>query len=193
MFKLSLKISLSMMALFSLVLLSACGGGQDDQAQPAADAEHSAAETSGLVVGGAVGNLAPDFNLENIAGGQLQLSSLRGKVVIIDFWDTWCPPCRKALPSLEAVSKAHPDDLVVVGVAFGRDGLEKVREYVAANNLTFPMVVSDKKFQVAKDFGGVQSIPTTFVIDKNGVIVEVWVGGHSQAEYEAGYKKALGS
>jgi len=186
-----LKISLSMIALLSLVLLSACGGGQDDQAENAADA--NAATASNLVVGGAVGNLAPDFTLENIAGGTLQLSSLKGKVVIIDFWDTWCPPCRKALPSLEALSKAHQDDLVVVGVAFGREGIEKVREYVNANNLTFPMVVSDKQFQVAKDFGGVQSIPTTFVIDRNGVIVEVWVGGHSQSEYEAGYKKALGA
>lgn len=193
MFTKSLKISLLMIALVSLALLPACGGGQDDQADSAAQSDHSAADTSGLVVGGAVGNLAPDFNLENIAGGQLQLSTLKGKVVIIDFWDTWCPPCRKALPSLEAVSKAHPDDLVVVGVAFGRDGIDKVRQYVADNNLTFPMVVSDKKFQVAKDFGGVQSIPTTFVINKDGVIVEVWVGGHSQAEYEAGYKKALGS
>lgn len=184
------KFFLLLIALFSLVVLSACGGGQEDQSQSSAD---TSADTSGLVVGGEVGNLAPDFNLENIAGGNLQLSSLKGKVVIIDFWDTWCPPCRKALPSLEAVSKAYPDDLVVVGVAFRRDGIEKVRQYVADNNLTFPMVVADKEFQVAKDFGGVRSIPTTFVIDPNGVIVEVWVGGHSQAEYEAGYKKALGS
>ncbi len=193
MFTKPMKFSLLILTLFSMVLLSACGGDKADDAKPAAGTDEHAADTSGLVVGGAVGNMAPDFTLENIAGGELQLSSLKGKVVIIDFWDTWCPPCRKALPSLEAVSKAHPDDLVVVGVAFGRDGIEKVRQYVTDNNLTFPMVVSDKKFQVAKDFGGVQSIPTTFVLDKNGVIVEVWVGGHSQAEYEAGYLKALGS
>ncbi len=181
------KNLLLLITLFALVVMSACGGGQDEQS------DSSAEDTSGLVTGGEVGNLAPDFTLENIAGGHLQLSSLRGKVVIIDFWDTWCPPCRKALPSLEAVSKAYPDDLVVVGVAFRRDGIEKVRQYVADNNLTFPMVVADKEFQVAKDFGGVRSIPTTFVINPNGVIVEVWVGGHSQTEYEAGYKKALGS
>ncbi len=187
-----LKNALAITALLSLVLLSACGGGgQDDQTTSAADTP--AIDTSALVIGGEVGNLAPDFDLENIAGGRLQLSSLRGKAVIIDFWDTWCPPCRKALPSLEAVSKAYPDDLVVIGVAFRREGIEKVRQYVSENKLTFPMVVADKKFQVAKDFGGVQSIPTTFMVDRNGVITEVWVGGHSQAEYDAGVKKALGS
>ena len=185
----SLKIFLSMLIVFSLVLISACGG-KDEEGKSAAEAP--AAETAGLVIGAEVGNLAPDFHLENIAGGQLQLSSLKGKAVIIDFWDTWCPPCREALPSLEAVSKKYADDLVVVGVAFNREGIEKVRQYVSSNNLTFPMVVADKEYKVAKDFGGVQSIPTTFVLDRNGVITDVWVGGHSQAEYEAGVKKALG-
>ena len=185
MFTNSLKISLSLVFLFSLLLLAGCGGEKAEEAAPVAAA-------AGLVIGAEVGNLAPEFNLENIAGGNLTLSSLKGKVVIIDFWDTWCPPCREALPSLEAVSKSYADDLVVVGVAFNREGIEKVRKYVADNNLTFPMVVADKDYKVAKDFGGVQSIPTTFVIDRKGVIVEVWVGGHSQAEYEAGVKKALG-
>jgi len=186
----SKQFFLLLIALISLVVLSACGGDQEDQSQ---SADTPSVDTSGLTVGGEVGNLAPDCHLMDIAGGGFTLSSQEGKGVLIDFWDTWCPPCRKALPSLEAVSKAHPDDLVVVGVAFRRDGIEKVRQYVADNNLTFPMVVADKEFQVAKDFGGVRSIPTTFVVDPNGVIVEVWVGGHSQAEYEAGYQKALGS
>jgi len=185
----SLKIFLSVLVFSALIILSACSGNKEET-EPASDA-HSA-DTSGKVVGAEVGNLAPDFNLENIAGGQLQLSSLKGKAVIVDFWDTWCPPCRKALPSLEAVSKKYADDLVVVGVAFNREGIEKVRQYVSSNNLTFPMVVADKDYQVAKDFGGVQSIPTTFVLDRDGVITDVWVGGHSQAEYEAGVKKALG-
>jgi peroxiredoxin len=188
--------SLSLISLLGLVLLSACSGDNGESSEHAADVAASEAgpdNPTGAVVGGNKGNLAPNFNLKNIAGGQLALSSLRGKAVLVDFWDTWCPPCRKALPALDAISQAYPDDLVVVGVAFGRDGEEKVRQYVAQNNLTFPMVLTDENFQVAKDFGGVQSIPTTFLIDRNGLIVEKWVGGHSREVYEAGVKKVLGS
>ena len=156
-------------------------------------AEIAQENIGGRVIGGNKGDLAPEFDLKNIAGGQLVLSSLRGKAVIIDFWDTWCPPCKKALPGLEAISQAYPNDLVVVGIAFGRDGEAKVRQYVTQNKLTFPMVMSDADYKVAKDFGGVQSIPTTFLVDRNGVIVEKWVGGHSRQEYEDAVKKVLGS
>lgn len=185
-----LNKSLVLVAFLILTSLSACGNQQEDQEKGKSP---EAKVPAGTVVGANKGDLAPDFNLKNIAGGQLELSSLRGKAVIIDFWDTWCPPCRKALPHLEAISESYADDLVVVGVAFGRYGESKVQEFVAQNHLTFPMVLADQEFKVAKDFGGVQSIPTTFLLDRNGVILEKWVGGHSREEYEAAVKKAIGS
>ncbi len=179
----NIQLRFSLVVLVSLLSLVLIGCGGDKAQETQVD----------LPVGGEVGNLAPDFDLKNIAGGTLQLSSLRGKVVIIDFWDTWCPPCRKALPHLEAISHEYSKDVVVVGVAFGRDGEAKVKEYVSQNNLTFPMVLADPEFKVTKDFGGVQSIPTTFMVDADGVIVKKWVGGHSREEYENAVKLILGS
>ncbi len=174
---------ISLLILLSLFALVFAGCGGDDVQDALAN----------VPVGGEKGNMAPDFELKNIAGGTLKLSSLRGKVVIIDFWDTWCPPCRKALPHLEAISQDYSQDLVVVGIAFGRDGEDKVKQYVAQNKLTFPMVLADPEFKVTKDFGGVQSIPTTFLVDPNGVIVKKWVGGHSRQEYENAVKEVIGS
>ncbi len=175
------RISLLVLLSFSILVFVGCGGDGAQNNHPDA------------VVGGNIGNLAPDFELKNIAGGDLKLSSLRGKVVMIDFWDTWCPPCRKALPHLEAISLEYSQDLVVVGVAFGRDGEAKVKQFVTQNKLTFPMVLADPEFKVTKDFGGVQSIPTTFLVDRDGLIVKKWVGGHSREEYENAVKAAIGS
>ncbi len=183
--------------LVSLVL-AGCSGDKEkaaagetaaqSSAQSAAHSDHGA-----LVVGPGVGNLAPDFALEKIGGGQLTLAELKGKAVIIDFWDTWCPPCRRALPHLQALSEAYDGDLVVVGVAMGREGREKVQSFVAENNLTFEFVMADApQYTVFKNYGGVQSIPTTFLVDREGVIRNVWSGERTQAVYEKAVRAALG-
>ena len=139
------------------------------------------------------GSPAPDFTLKKIDGGELQLSSLRGKAVIVDFWDTWCPPCRKAMPHLQELSVTYSDDLVVVGVALGREGEAKVRSFVQNHGITFEMVMFNNDQKLIHSFGGIQSIPTTFLIDSEGIIREKWVGGLSKAEYERGIKAVLGS
>ena len=139
------------------------------------------------------GSQAPDFTLKRIEGGELQLSSLRGKAVVVDFWDTWCPPCIKALPHLQELSETYSDDLVVVGVAMGREGEEKVRAFVKKHGLTFTMVLFDNDPQLISDFGGIQSIPTTFLIDGDGVIREKWVGAFGKAEYERAIRSVIGS
>lgn|GEM_PF-2486451 len=171
----------------ALVLLAVAGcnsGGESET--PAGTVDNSG-------VGVAGGDLAPNFKLDKVDGGTLELYSLRGKVVLVDFWDTWCPPCKKALPHLQELSVEYKDDLVVVGVAFGRYGQKAVSDYVQQNGLTFEMVMSDPNFKVAQDFGGVQSIPTTFLIDAEGHILKQWTGYNDKSVYEAGIKQALGS
>lgn len=168
-----------------------CG---DDSAQDAATAEQAAppARTATAVPAGK-GSPAPDFTLRRLDGGELQLSSLRGKAVIVDFWDTWCPPCRKAMPHLQELSETYSDDLVVVGVAFGREGEAKVRSYIKDNGLTFEMVLFNNDPGLIRAFGGLQSIPTTFLIDADGIIREKWVGGFGKETYEKGIRTVLGS
>ncbi|RKZ17295.1 hypothetical protein DRQ50_05145 [bacterium] len=162
-------------ALLGLMLLIAAGCGSN-------------AET-----GSQVGNMAPDFNLERVDGGQLTLSELRGKAVLIDFWDTWCPPCREAMPHLQALSVEHAADLEVVGVAIGREGKEAVAKFVQQRGLTFPIVLIDGEYKTAADFGGVQSIPTTILVDREGIIRRIWVGGQSKQEYAKGLQEVLGA
>lgn len=139
------------------------------------------------------GNPSPDFNLKRLEGGELRLSSLKGKAVIVDFWDTWCPPCRKAMPHLQELSVQYADDLVVVGVAMGREGEAKVRKFTQDRGLTFEMVMFNKDPQLIEDFGGIRSIPTTILIDPEGIVREVWVGGFGKETYEAALKTVLGT
>jgi peroxiredoxin len=166
------------------LLMAGCG--QKSEAEGRAGGQ-------GLVVGSRTGDLAPDFSLQRIDGGTLDLASLKGKAVLIDFWDTWCPPCRRAMPHLQEISEAYAGDLVVIGVAMGRDGEEKVRSYVKNNGLTFEFVLADApNYTVLRDYGGVQSIPTTFLVDRQGVIRNVWTGALPKAEYEKAVRSVLG-
>jgi peroxiredoxin len=178
------------------LLMSGCSNDTEtaENTQAAAQtSEQGGAVQGDLVVGPLKGNLAPNFNLKNIHGGTVELASLKGKAVLIDFWDTWCPPCRRALPHLQELSEAYAADLVVVGVAMGRDGEAKVKSYVEENNLDFTFVMADApQYQVMRDFGGVQSIPTTFLVDREGVIRQIWTGAMPKAAYEEAVRQVIG-
>jgi thiol-disulfide isomerase/thioredoxin len=143
--------------------------------------------------GSEIGSLAPEFDLERIDGGRLVLSELRGKAVLVDFWDTWCPPCREAMPHLQALSVAYDGEVEVVGVALGREGKAAVVKFVRDRGLTFPVVLENEEFRTVQEFGNIQSIPTTVLIDKQGVIRKVWEGGQTKQVYEQGIKQVLGA
>lgn len=168
-----------------LLFAVGCGGGGDDTTRQVAE---------GPAAGQAEpGRPAPDFTLPRLDGGELTLSALRGKAVIVDFWDTWCGPCRRAMPHLQELSEAYAEELVVVGVALGRDGADKVRAYVADKGLTFEMVLFDQDMKLLRDFGGIQSIPTTFLIDADGNIRRKWVGAEEKAVYERAVRDVIGT
>jgi peroxiredoxin len=183
----------STMMFLALGLLAVAGCGGNSESDESANANNSEQVQAAAPAVFGKGSPAPDFTLKNINGGELQLSSLRGKAVILDFWDTWCPPCIKALPHLQELSETYSDDLVVVGVAMGREGEGKVRSFTKAKGLTFEMVMFNNDMNLIKNFGGIQSIPTTFLIDEKGVVREKWVGAFSKEEYERALKEVLGS
>jgi thiol-disulfide isomerase/thioredoxin len=180
---------LALMAAFALMAVVGCGSEKDGSAE----AEQKTAAAQPTAAPGSKGSVAPDFSLKRLDGGDLQLSSLRGKAVIIDFWDTWCGPCRVSMPHFLALSQEYSDDLVVVGVALGREGEDKVRKFAQDRGLTFEMVLFNNDPALIQGFGGIQSIPTTFLVDGEGIIREVWIGGHGKAEYERGVKAVIGS
>jgi peroxiredoxin len=166
----------------SLAAIAACGS-QDGSESGSATNQRA----------GEKGSTAPDFALERVEGGTLSLSSLRGKAVIVDFWDTWCPPCRKALPDLQEISDEYGPDLVVVGVAMAQEGKDKVRAFTRKHGLTFEMVLFNQDPELIRAFGGIRSIPTTFLIDHEGVIREKWVGAAPKSAYEKAVRGVLGA
>lgn len=136
------------------------------------------------VVGGREGTVVPALTLTTLEGKALDLGAQRGKVVIVDFWDTWCGPCLRALPHLQELSRTHPDSLVVVAVAIGQEGEGKVRSVVARQALTFPVALLVAQPDLTPAFGSIDQLPTTFLVGPDGVIRRRWIGAQSLATYE---------
>ncbi len=129
-----------------------------------------------------VGHPAPDFVLPALDGSEVRLADLRGKPVILNFWATWCPPCRREMPALEIVWQQYSrGDVMVLGVDQG-ESIAVVSEYVRQNvGVTFPLLLD--RSQDVGDLYLVRSLPTTFFIDADGIIREVRVGGPMEVDF----------
>jgi cytochrome c biogenesis protein CcmG/thiol:disulfide interchange protein DsbE len=133
---------------------------------------------------------AYDFELKDLDGKTHRLSDFRGKVVILDFWDTWCPPCRHEIPGFVELQKEYKDDgFVMIGVAFARYGPDAVREFMKDYKINYVNLIGDQK--VVDGYGGITSIPTTFVIDKEGNIYKKHVGFKAKSVFEKEIKELL--
>jgi thiol-disulfide isomerase/thioredoxin len=134
--------------------------------------------------------LAPNFTLQSTEGKTLKLSDFKGKVVIVDFWATWCPPCRKGIPDLIDLKKKYGSKgFEIIGVSVDSDTKDKVIPFVKENGMNYPVVYSDSN--VLNLYGGIHNIPTSFVIDKKGKIVASYVGLTPKETYEDHIKKLL--
>lgn len=120
---------------------------------------------------------APDFTLDRLGGGQMALSELRGKAVIVNLWASWCPPCRAEMPAIEKVYRAYKDqgfEVLAVNTTF-QDSEADAAVFGRDFGLTFPILL-DRTGAVSKRYL-LMGLPTTFFIDRRGVIREVVVGG----------------
>lgn len=121
------------------------------------------------------GEKAPDFTLTDLSGKQANLKDYRCKVVMINFWATWCPPCRDEMPSMERLYKTYRDKgFVLVAVSADRGGKMPVKLFADEYNLTFPILL-DPSLDAARKFG-VRGIPMTFILNGDGVIKEIVPG-----------------
>jgi thiol-disulfide isomerase/thioredoxin len=117
---------------------------------------------------------ASDFTLDALQGGRVSLSSYRGKLVFLNFWATWCPPCRSEMPSMQALyEKLQARGFVIVAVDLA-EGKQVVAEYIKSNKLTFPVLL-DATGEVGGTYGA-QSIPTTYIIDREGRVLGRGIG-----------------
>jgi peroxiredoxin len=151
-----------------------------------------ASRTGALVAGQVVGKPAPDFTLKTLDGKTLKLSDLRGKAVVLNFWATWCPPCKVELPWFVDLQKQYASQgLQIVGISEDDGGKEKVAAFVKEMGVNYTIAVDDSS--VSEKYGDVEDLPTTFYIDRNGKIVEFAMGLVDRNEIEAKMKTALGA
>ena len=148
-------------------------------------------ETAAIPGDGGIGERAPDFTLKDLQDKDFSLQSVKGKVVLLDFWATWCYPCRVEIPHfVELYEKYNPKGFEVVGIALDKDGASVVKPFAEKEGINYTVVIGDA--DVASDYGGIRAIPTTFVIDKKGAIYSKYVGvPKDMGVFEEDVKKLL--
>jgi thiol-disulfide isomerase/thioredoxin len=133
---------------------------------------------------------APDFTLESLDGKNMRLSDLRGKAVLLNFWATWCGPCKIETPWLvELQNQYGHDGLQVVGVEMGDDGKDEITKFMKDMGVNYPVLIG--KEAVGEAYGGVPALPETFFIGRDGKIVDKIIGLKGKGDIEDSIKKAL--
>jgi len=117
---------------------------------------------------------AKPFTVRTIDDREISLESFRGKVTIVNFWATWCPPCRAEIPDLIALQNAYRDHLQIIGISEDEEGPSVVHKYAAEHGMNYPIAMTSPELE--KLFPGVAALPTSFVIDREGRIVQKHVG-----------------
>ena len=124
-----------------------------------------------------IGHSAPDFTLTALDGSEVSLSDFQGQPVVLNFWATWCPPCRTEVPALQSVSESLAGEAVILGVSL-QESPSTVSQFAEEFGITYPVVL-DQSGQASLAYR-VRSLPTTYLIDERGVVVEVFSGSLSE-------------
>lgn len=136
-------------------------------------------------------SMAPDFTLNDLSGVPVKLSDFRGKVVLLNFWATWCAPCKAEVPAFVSFERAYGNhDFTVLGISLDEGGSSAVKQFVEAEHVNYPVLIGDNR--IADAFGGLTAVPTTLIIDQRGRIAAVHIGLCKPSEYEADIKAVLG-
>lgn len=131
---------------------------------------------------------APSFTLSDIDGHSVSLSNYRGKVIILDFWAPWCPPCRREIPDFISLQNQYASQgLQIIGI--GLDQPNNVASFVQEHGINYPVVVGSNA--ITNLYGGISGIPTTFVIDRRGNIINKFEGFTNRSIFEEEIKKLL--
>ena len=145
-----------------------------------------------VVAGDVRGKVAPDFELTSLDGKRVKLSDYRGKAVLLNFWATWCSPCKVEMPWFVDLQKKYGNDgLVVLGVAMDDSDSAKIAQFASEMGVNYPVLLGTDK--VSEEYGNVEFLPTSFYIDREGKFVGKGVGLLARSEIEGNIQKALAS
>jgi thiol-disulfide isomerase/thioredoxin len=137
-----------------------------------------------------IGNLAPDFELRALDGNNLKLSDLRGKAVLLNFWATYCGPCKIEMPWFVELQKEYgPQGFQIVGVAMDDASTEDIAKFAKEMGVNYPILLG--KESVGQSYGGVSVLPTTFFLDRDGKLIAREFGLQSRSVFVDHIKKAM--
>jgi thiol-disulfide isomerase/thioredoxin len=133
---------------------------------------------------------APDFKLEDLDGKPLTLAASHGKVILLNFWATWCGPCRAEIPDLIELQKKYADRLQIIGLDVDDDDTAEVKKFVETNGINYPIGMATNEIRI--QYGGVAALPTSFVLDDQGRVVQKHEGLRNPLLYEYEIRALIG-
>jgi thiol-disulfide isomerase/thioredoxin len=133
---------------------------------------------------------APEFKFKDFSGKELNLEASRGKVILLNFWATWCGPCRAEIPELIALQNRYKDRLQIIGLVVDDDDEKGIRSVIESEGINYPVALADPDTRFA--YGGIAALPTVFVINSEGRVVQKHIGLFDPALYETEVRALLG-
>jgi len=133
---------------------------------------------------------APEFKLKEFSGKEVTLESSRGKAILLNFWATWCGPCRAEIPELIALQNRYKDRLQIIGLVVDDDDEDEIRKVISSEGINYPVALADSETRFA--YGGIAALPTVFVINADGRVVQKHVGLFDPALYETEVRALVG-
>ena len=171
----------------SALFLAGCGHAQAARPNTAAKQDAPEANIVRLVKNP---DPAPAFELKDLDGKSVSLSEARGKIVLLNFWATWCGPCRAEIADLVDLQKRYGDKFEIIALATDEDDPDEVRRFVTKSGINYRVAMTTD--DIRRDYGGISALPTSFMIDDQGRIVQKHVGLNDPAIYELELKAMLG-
>jgi peroxiredoxin len=175
---LALRLTAAVFLAGALTLTAGCQSGDDEPGQTPGTAASGTAQTAsqGYISKSVDPHPVADLELTTLDGDTIALEAQKGSVLLINFWATWCPPCRKEIPDLvDLQEELGPRGLQVIGVSFDREGAEVVRPFVEERDVNYP-IVADTSQSVESELGPIYGLPTTLVVDADGMVRRRIVG-----------------
>ncbi len=135
-------------------------------------------------------DVVPPFMQHDLSGGVVSTAALKGKVVILNFWATWCGPCREEIPEMIALQSRYKDDLQIIGISEDDGPPEQVAKFAQKAGLNYPVIMSNDALE--KEYGGIAALPTSFLVNKDGRVVQKDVGVYPLDYYDLQVRALLG-